>query len=122
VVDSFVDVVRDMEARHLPRTADLYADVLEPRISAWDVCAGEPAIIARGRFSAAKVHIARNGMDCACRLGRDRLRFCVRVLAEFSGIHPNWLGYSIELAQLSLPKALSGNRSGHSHQREKGVF
>ena len=47
---------------------------------------------------------------------------CERKVAEFSGIHPIWLDYSIELLQLSLPKALSGNRSGHSHQREKGVF
>ena len=84
VVDSFADVVRDMEARHLPRTADLYADVLEPRIPAWDVCAGEPAIVARGRFSTAQVDIARDGVGGACRLGRDQLRLRLRVLAEFS--------------------------------------
>jgi hypothetical protein len=97
VVDSFAAFIWNMEARHLPRAADLYADVLEPRIPAWDVCAGEPAIIARGRFSAAQVDIARYGVGSACRLGRDQLRLRYRVLAELSRVHPIGLGHSIEL-------------------------
>ena len=97
VVDSFVAVVRDMEARHLPRTADLYAYVLEPRISARYVCSGKPATVARGRFSAAQRDIARYGLGSVCRLGRDRLRLRLRVLAELSRVHPIGHGHSIEL-------------------------
>src|SRR5674476_544005 len=97
VVDSFVAGVRDMEARHLPRAADLYADVLEPRISAWDVCTGEFAIVACGRFSAAQLDIARYGLGSACRLGRDRPRLHLRILAELSRVHPIGLGHSVEM-------------------------
>ena len=73
-----------------------YTDVLEPRVPAWDVWAGEPAIVARGRFSAAQVDIARHGVSSAGRLGHDRLRLCV--LAERSRVNTIGLGHSIELA------------------------
>lgn len=97
VVDSFAAVIRGMEARNLPRTADLYADVLEPRISAWDVCACELAIVARDRFSAAQVDIARHGVGGACRLGYHWLGLCYRVLAKLSRLHPSGINHSIEL-------------------------
>jgi len=82
VVDSFGDFIWNMEARHLPRAADLYADVLEPGISAWDVRTGELAIIACNGFSTAQIDIAYDGVGRACGLGHDWFRLCLRVLAE----------------------------------------
>src|SRR5690242_19286662 len=96
-----------METRHLPRATDLYADVLESRISAWDVCAREPAIIASDRFSAAQVDIARDGVGSTCRLDYDwlRLRFCV--LAELSRLYAVGVGCSIELIRSSQEQILA---------------
>jgi len=75
-----------MKARHLPRTADLYADVLEPGISARDECTGEFTIVARNGFSAAQVDIARDGVGGTCSLGHDRLRLRPLILAELSRV------------------------------------
>ena len=97
VVDSFAAVIRDMEARHLPCAVDLYADVLEPRISAGDVCAGKPAIVACGRFPAAQVDIARYGVGSSCRLDYDWLGFRLCVLAKLSRFCAIGLGRSIKL-------------------------
>ena len=99
VVDSFADFIWNMEARHLPRAADLYADVLELGISAWDVCAGELAIVARNGFSTAQIDIARDGVGGACSLGHDRLRLRPFILAELSRVHSIGLGHSIELTR-----------------------
>jgi hypothetical protein len=98
-MDSFAAAFRALEARHLSRTCDLYADVVEPRISAWDVCAGELAIVARGRVSTANFDIARHGVGSARRLGRDRLVLRRRALTKFSRIHPMGLGHLIELTR-----------------------
>src|ERR1035437_4655825 len=95
--------LRINEIKHLRGRSPFYCSS-----RAWDVCAGEPAIVARGRFSAAQVDIARYGVGSVCRLGHDRLRFRLRILAERSRVHPIGLGHSIELAWLSIPKIPSG--------------
>ena len=102
VVDSLAAFIWNMEAWHLPRAADLYADVLEPGISARDVCACELAVVARDRFSTAQVDIARNGVGGVCSLGHDRLRFRLRVLAELSRVYSIGVGHSIELMPMTL--------------------
>ena len=112
VVDSFAAVIRDMEARHLPCAVDLYADVLESRISTWDVCAGKPAIVACGRFSAAQVDIARYGVGGACRLDYDQPRLRLCILAELSRFFAIGLGRSIKLITVH-----AGMNSGAVMQR-----
>ena len=97
VVDSPATVIWHMEARYLSRASHVHADVLELGVSAWNVCAGEPAPVTRGGVPTAPVDIGGNGVDCTGNMGRHWVRTCICFMAKPSAVCPIKLPSPIEL-------------------------
>jgi hypothetical protein len=86
LVDSAVAALWYLEARRLPCTPDIHADVLESGVPARYVRLGQPASFACGRLFAVACDLRFHGLGCACSLGRDISWARYGVLAQLSRV------------------------------------
>src|SRR6516162_7595423 len=117
MVDSTVAALRNLEARRLPRAADLYAHALEHGVSTWHVFPGEPASFACSGLFAAKGVVACDGVDCARRMGGDRQRPDSSLLEKLSRDGPltqlRCTSCGLSESIWKYPTRIAGNRRAH---------